>query len=182
VEQTRNILAGALDGDAEARGALLERIRPRLLLWVTARLGDNLRQKIEPDDVVQEILVAVHKSLDGFKGDSDRAFMGWLFKLAENRIRDLADHFGAQKRQLPPPLSFSQTSPSAVAVRNEMAEIVRNSLEQLNEDYRRVIQLRRFEERSVAEVAEAMERSENAVRVLYCRAVQALREEMARFA
>ena len=181
MDQTKQILAGALDGDAEARGALLERMRPRLLLWVTTRLGDALRQKVEPDDVVQEILVAVHKGLDSFKGDSDRAFMGWMFKVAENRIRDLADHFSAQKRQLPPPLAFSQTSPSAIAVRNEMAEIIRKSLTKLSDDHRRVIQLRRFEERSVAEIAEAMERSENAVRVLYFRAVAALREEMEQY-
>jgi RNA polymerase sigma-70 factor (ECF subfamily) len=178
-DRTRRLLQGAQGGDDEARGALLERVRPRLLLWTTARLSAALRAKVEPEDVVQEVLVAVHKGLDGFQGDDDRAFLRWLFTIAENRIRDLADHFGAQKRQLPRPTAFSQTSPSSLAVRNEMALKVREALVRLSESHRQVIWMRRFEEREVPEIAAAMERSENAVRILYCRAIQALRDELA---
>jgi len=177
-EQTRRLLVGALDGDARARDDLLDRIRPRLVLWVTTRLSAALRQKSDPDDVVQEILLAVHKSLDRFKGDDDRAFLRWLFTIAENRIRDLADHFGAQKRQAQPLRAPEQTSPSQGALKNEMAKKVRDALTRLGDDHQRVIQMRRFEELDVPEIAEAMDRSENAVRILYCRAIQALKAEL----
>jgi RNA polymerase sigma factor (sigma-70 family) len=59
-----------------------------------------------------------------------------------------------------------------------MAERVRAALQRLAEPHRQVIQLRRFEEREVPEIAAIMDRSENAVRVLYCRALQALKAEL----
>ena len=44
--------------------------------------------------------------------------------------------------------------------------------------HRQVIQMRRFEELEVPEIARRLDRSENAVRILYCRAIAALRERM----
>jgi RNA polymerase sigma-70 factor (ECF subfamily) len=173
-------LIGARQGGRDERSALLERLRPRLLLWVATRLSPALRAKVEPDDVVQEILLAVHQGLDSFTGDDDRALLAWIFTVGENRIRDLADRFGALKRKTPPPLSASQSSPSTAAVRKEMTQELYAALEKLHEQHRRVIQLRRIEERDTPEVARILERSENAVRILYCRALQALRAEMKR--
>ena len=177
-DQTRRLLVGDLGGDDRSRGELLERLRPRLVLWVTTRLSPALRAKVEPEDVVQEILLSVHKSLEGFQGEDDRAFLRWLFTVAENRIRDQADHFGALKRKTPEPISPHQTGPQTAAVRNEMAIKVKDALTRLNENHRQVIQMRRFEELEIAEIAQKMGKSENAVRILYCRAIQALRQEL----
>jgi RNA polymerase sigma-70 factor (ECF subfamily) len=177
-DRTDQDLRAALRGDDEARGELMERLRPRLVLWASTRMSPALRARLDPEDAAQEILLALHKSLDQFRGDSAQAFRAWLFTVAGNRLRDLADHANALKRKLPSRMSFSQTSPSQAATRTEMATRVRQALERLREDYRTVIQLRRFEELDTSDVAKAMERSPNAVRVLYCRAIQALRAEM----
>ena len=174
--QTQRLILQALDTREErATCDLLEYLRPRLVLWATSRLSPGLRAKLEPDDVAQETLLAVHRSLEQFEGTDHRAFLGWVFKIAENRIRDLADHFGAKKRQPIQPLTFSQTSPSTVAVRSEQVQIVARALEQIPEPYSEVIRLRRFEMRTVPEIAELLDKSENAVRILYCRALKALR-------
>jgi len=179
-DRTDQDLRAALQGDGEARGELLERLRPRLVLWASTRMSPALRAGLEPEDAAQEILLALHKSLDQFRGDNAQAFRAWLFTVAENRLRDLADHATALKRKPLSRISFSQTSPSQAAMRTEMATKVRQALERLSEDYRTVIQLRRFEELDTPVVAEAMNRSPTAVRVLYCRAIQALRTEMSR--
>jgi len=178
LDETRQLLDEALHGGEDARGALLERLRPRVVLWAATRLSPALRAKIEPDDVAQEILLAVHKGLDGFQPQESRSFYAWLFRVGENRIRDLVDHFGAQKRQPLEPRSFSQTSPSGAARRLEQVERLRRALDLLPPDYQEVIRLRRFQELECAEVARIMDRSENAVRVLYCRALKALAAEM----
>ena len=141
-------------------------------------MSPALRAKVEPEDVAQEVLLAVHKGLDGFEVKGDRAFFGWLFRVAENRIRDLVDHWSAQKRKLPAPMTFTQTSPATAADRKERVDVVRRALEDLPDDYREVIRLRRLQELSSAEVARIMERSENAVRVLYCRALKALGQKL----
>ncbi len=168
----------AREGDAAAREALLERLRPRLVLWASARLGHALRAEAEPEDVAQEALLAVHKRLDEFKGDDRRAFLGWVFTVAENRIRDLADRAGAEKRRRADLPRREQTTPSQAAARAELAGRLAQAVARLDEQYRQVIQMRRFEELEVTEIARRLDRSENAVRILYCRAIAALREGM----
>ena len=178
VDATYHQLAAVRDGDEEARGALLERLRPRLVLWASSRMSNRLRARLTAEDAAQEILLALHRSLEQFQGGDGRAFRAWVFTVAENRIRDLAREANALKRGTPEPRAGSQTTPSAHAMRNEAVERIRDALARLPDDYRRVIQLRRFEELEPAEVAAALERTPNAVRILYCRAIQALRKEM----
>jgi RNA polymerase sigma-70 factor (ECF subfamily) len=182
LSRTRHFIRPALDGDESAAQALLERLRPRLVLWAAGKLSRALRAKVEPEDVAQEVLLAVHQGLPSFEGrgaagepGDDRAFFAWVFKVAENRIKDLADYHGALKRQPGLLVSQSQTSPSQAALRNEDVARVARAVEELPDDYREVIRLRRFENLEVAEVAELMQRSPNAVRVLYCRALKALK-------
>ena len=151
-----------------------------MVLWAAARLSGKLRALLEPEDVAQEVLIAVHRDLETFRGDDLRTFHAWLFRIAENRIRDLADHHGAVKRRPVTPIAVSRTTPASAAVRSESLLRVRRALERLSEDHRTVIQLRHLEEREVSEVASLLDRSENAVRVLHCRALKALREEMAK--
>jgi RNA polymerase sigma-70 factor (ECF subfamily) len=170
------LLDQAREGDASARQMLLERLRPRIVLWVAARLSPELRARLEPEDVAQEVLLSLHRSLDSFDGEEIGRFYAWTFTIAENRIRDLVDHHGALKRRPVPGPAVSQTTPGTAAVRAEELERVRSALEQLGEDHRRVIQLRQLEGKSVPETAEILERSDNAVRVLHCRALKALRD------
>jgi RNA polymerase sigma-70 factor (ECF subfamily) len=178
LDVTQGFLSGALGGSKEARGELLERLRPRLVLWTAARLSAGLRAKVEPEDIAQDILLAVHRDFGSFVGDDPRAFYRWFFTVAENRIRDIADHFGALKRQLPSPMTFSQTSPSTAAARSEEVARVMRAIEALPESFRQIVTLIRLEERSVAEAAEILGKTENAVRILYCRALKDLRSSL----
>lgn len=179
LDRTQHLIAQALEtGEEVDRGEMLEYLRPRLVLWATSRLSPALRAKLEPDDVAQEALLAVHRSLDRFEGTNHKAFLAWLFKIAENRIRDLADHHAAKKRQKIQPMTFSQTSPSTAIGRTEEVERVAKALEQLPQPYAEIIRLLRFEEQSVKDVAELEGTTPNAVRIRYCRALKALRKAL----
>ena len=174
LDATQGFLRSALAGSNDSRGDLLEHLRPRLVLWVAGRLSAALRAQVEPEDVAQDILFAVHRDFAGFKGGEDRGFFKWFFTVAENRIRDLADHYGALKRKLPPPLSFSQTSPSNAAARSEQVQRMMAAVGKLPDVHRQVILLRKIEERPAAEVALILGRTENAIAVLLCRALKEL--------
>ena len=177
--ETQLLVEQAAGGDEEAQGELLERLRPRVVLWCANRMSDRLRAKTHPEDLAQEVLLALHKALPSLEIRGDRgAFLGWVFKVAENRIRDLANYHGAQKRQTIEPRSFHQTSPSLAAARSEMTEKLLQAMAGLTEDYRQVIQLRKLEELGVEEVAQIMKRSTGATHTLYWRAIEALRGEM----
>ena len=53
VEETVQLFLATLDGRDGARDRLLERLRPRLVLWASAQLSPKLRGKLEPDDIAQ---------------------------------------------------------------------------------------------------------------------------------
>ena len=60
----------------------------------------------------------------------------------------------------------------------EQTQALERALELLSEDYRRVIHLRYREERSFEEIAQVMQRSQNAVRKLWRRAHERLQETL----
>lgn len=176
--ETGQLVRAALDGGREARSALLERLRPRLVLWAATRMSPALRARVEPEDVAQEVLLAVHRGIDAFDAREPGAFLAWVFRVGENRIRDLVDHFGAAKRRLPEPRERTRTSPSSAAARGESLVRLRQALDELPPRYQEVIRLRRIQGLECPQVAEILGRSENAVRVLYCRALKALGERL----
>lgn len=137
-----------------------------------------LKSKLDAEDVAQDVLLAVHEDFASFRGTDERAFFRWLFTVAANRLRDLADHHGALKRRLPSPQSFTQTSPSEAASRREDVSRLRDALGGLSEIHREVIALVRIEDLGVEGAAERLGRSANAVRILYCRALKALRASL----
>lgn len=167
-----------LAGNIAAREDLLARLRPRLVLWAASRMGPALRVKTDPEDLAQEILLALHAGLPTVEFEDARRFFAWVFKVAESRVADAARHVAAEKRRPAARDAATQASPSEAAIRGESFQRLHAAIAALPEDYSLVIRLRRIEELTCAETAERMRRSESAVRVLYFRALQALRESL----
>lgn len=179
-KETQRLLNAALNGTDEQLGILLERMRPRLVLWCASHMSADLRAHLEPDDAAQEILVAVHKDFRTYRGPASTPFFKWFFVIADHKLKDLVDFFGAKKRQkIEPVMSFTQTSPSQAVVRQEEIARMNLAIAQLPEDHRLVLRLYKLEGRDVEEVAQIMNRTANAVRILYCRALKELRRVLA---
>ena len=178
---TIHFVERALDGDVAARDVLLARVRPRLVLWAASRMSRELRASYDPEDVAQEVLLAVHRDFERLAPREPKEFLPWLFGVAEHRINDLVDHVRAAKRSGEAPrVAPSERSPASLAGLREDAERLMRAIATLSEDHREVLRLRRFEDLSAAEVGRRMERTEGAIRVLYFRAIAALRDEMGR--
>ncbi len=74
----------------------------------------------------------------------------------------------------------SQATPSSKAIENEQAETLHRALQRLPEDYRQVIVYRYLEDRSFEEIGRLMQRSAEAARKLWSRAMDELRQEWER--
>jgi RNA polymerase sigma-70 factor (ECF subfamily) len=75
-------------------------------------------------------------------------------------------------------LTTDSASPSEKVMRSEKAEIVRQALERLPDDYRRVLLLRYEDGRSFDEIGALMQRSGNAARKLWLRAIDDMEREL----
>lgn len=180
-------------GDRAAFEALFDRVLPRVRMMATFGMGSRILSRMEVDDAVQEIFAEAWRALPQFDPDRDGSFLGWLREIARHRLLALADReLGRDKRdpkreyRLPesttaigmlPPTTV--TSPTGACLRGEALETLQRALARLSDDHRRVILLRCVEERSTADAARALGRSENATAVLLFRALARLRDAYA---
>lgn len=177
---TGQLVLRAQEGDRNAYDELFARVTDRLLLFVEIRLGKGLRSKLDPMDVLQETYFAAYRSFDRFESRSEGAFCRWLYWIVDNRIRDLADHFGSQKRRadlkrtdskLLERLRATNTGPSTACVRREDHSFLSEAIAKLEEDERQVLLLRFFQEQTFAEIASALGCSERSAGRLYRRSL-----------
>jgi RNA polymerase sigma-70 factor (ECF subfamily) len=140
----------------------------RIYAYVCRRVGS----RAEAEDITS---ATFHQALENLPRFEWRGvpFAAWLYRIASNAI---SDHYRreAREKELPagdPP----DTGTSEEADR--LARVFRN-VSELPADQRRVIRLRFSQDQSIREVAEALGRSEGAVKQLQFRALQALRERM----
>jgi RNA polymerase sigma-70 factor (ECF subfamily) len=91
--ETEELIERARRGDDPARQALLARHRTRLRRMVAAR--------VDPSDVVQEVLVEAHRTLGTYLQDRALPFYPWLQRLAWERLAKLyRRHVRSGKRSL----------------------------------------------------------------------------------
>ena len=189
---TVRLLARFKSGDQEALNELYKRYFDRMLAVVRLRMGPVLRTKLEDVDIVQEAFMASLKGLESFAYRTEGDFFHWLCSVTENRIRDLADYFGAAKRNIAKETPLQPVRPSAKSVFgpiNDLAtftspatkvakaeEIHRleQAIDTLPERQREALLLVRYEHLTFAEAALSMGKSPQAVKMLVARAIIAL--------
>jgi RNA polymerase sigma-70 factor (ECF subfamily) len=185
-------------GEPAAREQLFDRYRRYLWLLAQAQLGRYLRAKCDPSDIVQQTLLEAHRDFAQFAGNHERELLAWMRQILAHNLYNETRRFAAQQRNAAREVSVEQLragldhssavlgrclaadtkSPSQVAAQREDAVRLADIIARLPDDYRTVLMLRVFEGLSAEDVAQRMNRSCGAVRMLQLRALTALRAEM----
>src|SRR6516164_8632716 len=98
---TDQLLCQARGGDRSAGPALLARHRERLRKIVAFRMDRRLAARLDPSDVVQEVLAEAAGRLSDYLADPPLPFFAWLRQLAWDRLIELQRlHIRAQKRSV----------------------------------------------------------------------------------
>jgi RNA polymerase sigma-70 factor (ECF subfamily) len=184
-------LPAAQAGSREALGQVLEACRGYLLLIAREELEPALQAKGGASDLVQQTFHEAQRDLARFHGRTPEALLAWMRRLLLNNLANFRRDYHRDKRRVSRevPLSGSDSSargdlpartpsPSVALMRDEQAEALERALQRLPEDYRRVIHLRYREEQPFDAIAGLMQRSPNAVRKLWARAIDSLRQEL----
>jgi len=196
---TNLLLQRAAGGDGESLGALLTKHEGRLRRMVAFRLDPRLQGRIDPEDVVQEVNLAVSEHLADYLLRPAMPFYLWLRGVAGNKLLELhRRHLGTPMRDarrevslyrgpLPDATSAAlaarllgrQTRPSEAAVRAEVKIRLQEALNGMDPLDREVLALRHFEQLTNAEAARVLEIKEGAAGKRYLRALERLREVLA---
>lgn len=169
-EDLRRLIETARDGHEPSFQRLYERFAPRLYRFASLRLGDAEAAK----DTVQEVFLAIWQRLPAFELRHPDAFAGWVFRIARNvvvdRLRRRATQPVALEEGMGPVFEFEGATISQ--------RLVVEMLGRLPETQRDVVTLRFLVGMSLAEVAEALEKTDGAVEQLQLRGLRRLRKEM----
>lgn len=159
-------------GDRQAYEDLLTRVASLVRAFVLRRVGPTPWA----DDVIQEALVAMHRARHTY--DPARPFAPWMYAIAQNR---LVDALRVQRRRLLREIAVDSAAEPSRRPTQERAAVladVRRAVENLPTNQRRVIELLKFEELSVREVAARLGMSEANVKVTAHRGYRALRQRI----
>lgn len=181
------LLRAAQAGSREAAGQLTEKFRPYLLLIANQDLGAEMRGKVGASDVVQDAMLSAQRSIEGFRGSCPDELKGWLRGILLNDIKETHRRYkGTEKRQVSREIAMqrsvddvnpshdpacTQMTPAAWVMAQEEAETLRHAMSQLPPEHQQVLELRNWQDMSFADIGNRLNRSPEAARKLWSRAV-----------
>jgi RNA polymerase sigma-70 factor (ECF subfamily) len=162
------LLEGCRQGKRDAWDALFNKYYGVAARFVFQLSGDFSHEDTE--EICQETFLAVVRNIGSFKGKS--SFQTWLLRIAANKAMDYREKARAAKRggnvvhvsldgaaegdSPPTAMTARSSAPDVVLQSAELCQIVRQSLDQLGELCREVIELRYFGDLSYAEIADEL--------------------------
>jgi RNA polymerase sigma-70 factor (ECF subfamily) len=181
-----SLVTQALSGEPPAVQSLLIRHLPKLEAYVRLKAGAAVRSRESLSDVVQSVCVEVLRDAGTFEYRGEPEFTHWLCRQALHKIINKQQFHTAAKRDLNREITprddqhsyldcyRTVITPSQVAVGREHWEAFEAAFDQLPDDYREAVTLRRVVGLSYADIATQTGRSEGAVRNLVYRGIARL--------
>ncbi len=185
---TREVVQEIRAGNVEAFDFLFGRFREKLLVCCELSMGLRLKQKIDPEDVLQETYAEAYRLFETFSPGEPGSFYRWLAAIATNRIRNLHRHYfetekrgGAQEvsldgnREEDGPGAFEPTpgpavgvtddgpTPSRILMNREAVDYLVSLIEALPQELREVIRVRVYEGRTVEAAAKLLDVNKDTV-------------------
>ncbi|MRX72056.1 RNA polymerase sigma factor SigX [Bacillus lacus] len=142
-----------------------------------------VKDRVQAEDLSQEVYIRVLKSYDKFEGRSSEktwilsiarhVAIDWLRKQSTVKKR-VMDSFDWDRRQI----KDAAPLPEEIAVRGEQVQWIYNALHACSNDQRAVIVLRYIEQLSIAETSEALGWTESKVKTTQHRALKAIKHHL----
>ena len=156
----QELLERCRKGNVEAFEQLIEAYQGKILNYCFRMLGN----RSDAEDAAQEVFVKVYRFIGSFTGQS--SFSTWLYKVASNVCFDILrkrkrrggeslslQQYTAEGEEFDLPLEDDSYSPDRSFQRTEAQRVLKEALDKLSPEHRRVIILRDIEGLSYEEIA-----------------------------
>ncbi len=177
-DQTDNFAAlmrQSQNGDQRAYAGLLRETSRFLRPFLAKRLSFTN----EVEDLLQEILISIHKARHTY--DGKRAYKPWVYAIAKFRLQDyLRAHYSDQLHHAVELSELEESLPEHVTETGISYESISVEVQKLPEKQATILQLMHQEGYTAKEVAEKMGMNESAVKVAAHRAYKVLRKKLER--
>ncbi len=180
-EDLHQLASSAVLGDRHAAEELLGEVHTLAHRYCRARLSRYPGAEHAADDVAQEVCIAVLSALPRYR-DEGKPFEAFVYRVAANKVADAqrATYRRPQASAELPEVIDLTDGPEGLAMRRSDVNEARSLLEHLPESHRELMVLRVGVGLSAEATGQALGMSAGAVRVAQYRAMQKLRELVAR--
>lgn len=169
------LMQRSLDGDTQAYAGLLQETARLLRPYLARRLYAGS----EVDDVLQEVLISIHKARHTY--DGNRPYKPWMYAIAKFRLQDhLRAHYADHLHNAEDLSDLNEILPDDVTETDFNYESISKEVEKLPEKQATILRLMHHEGYTAREVAEKIGMNESAVKVAAHRAYKVLRERLER--
>lgn len=147
-------------------------------------IGPKLRRVVGSSDLIQDTLLVAIQRLSVLRGRPPAQVLSWLFQamrfklLHHLRDQDEGDTAAGAIEDLPTEAAMSGVSGLEMLIRGEIEELLSNAVQELPEIERLVILGIYREQRTTADLARELGRSEPAIRGIHFRGLKRLRKAM----
>ncbi len=161
-ESDTELVQQILAGSREHFEMLYEAYFPRVYRFALKRMRDTA----EAEDVTQEVFVTVFRALKSYQGNS--SLLVWIFGIARNKVNRRFRGARPWMESIDPE-TFQAASQDAPADEQVQARILLAQCEEAIENrltplQRRIFQLKHLRRQSIRSIAEALGKSEDAVK------------------
>lgn len=175
--------------------AIVAQYEPYLRMLARTQMRKAYQAKIGASDMVQQAMLQAVQGLDGFRGQTEAEFRGWLRQILARHLCHLDRDMHRDKRDVRREQSMEQKlaqssmrlegllagegpTPSQNVAFGENVLQVAEAIERLPESQREAIRLHYLEGMKLSEVAEQLDKSTGAVAGLLHRGMKTLREQL----
>lgn len=169
-ENIKEIIELAKNGDANSFGHLYELYFTPVFRYVYCRV----KNKQEAEDLAQNVFLKVYQNIENYQ-ERNKSPLAYFFTVARNTI---IDHWRKKKDTSKNSEEFLMkipdytNNPDEIARKKETSQIIHQVIKQLTEDQQNVIIMKFISGLSNKEIAETLNKSEEAVRQLQCRSLK----------
>ena len=166
-DEVSALVERAKNGDDEAFGALVGAYEVFVYHMAVRVLSMSGGSVSDGEDVAQEVFIKAWRSLDSFRGDC--AFSTWLYRItvntAKDKIRSASRHRttsltvtddDGDEVVIDVPVTSADEIPEMAYERRENIKAVREAIEKLPDEMRRILILRELEDLSYTDIADLL--------------------------
>lgn len=162
------------EGDSSAFGKLYDHYQPMIYRFVFVKVS----RREEAEDITHQVFLQAWQNIRTYR-HRGHPFGSWLYRIARNQV---IDHYRSRKDDAPLEAADAegivyQTNQPDMSLQMDM-ERVMAAIHHLKPDYQDVVIFRFIEDLSIRETADAMHKTEGAVKLIQHRAIEELKKKI----
>ncbi len=171
-DEEQSLIQKAKNGDSAAFGKLYDRYLPPIYRFVFIKVG----RKQDAEDLSQQVFASAWQNIEGFEFKGF-PFSSWIYRIASNAV---IDYYRTYKSNVSIDAvseeHFSEDANDEARVDHAInMSAIRVALTRLEPDQQNVLLMKFVEDLSNKEIADALGKTEGAVRVIQHRALKQLK-------